>query len=112
MEEVKYKKEPVKALFLNGGGIGIRTLGTLARTTVFKTAPINHSGIPPSNCSDVIKLYLLNRICQGCFRGRNAKHLKRIYVAIDTIIIDKICDIYAFGNIYFIKRSSTTRFSR
>ena len=33
--------------FLNGGGGGIRTHGTLARTTVFKTAPINRSGTPP-----------------------------------------------------------------
>ena len=32
--------------FLLGGG-GIRTHGTLARTTVFKTAPINRSGTPP-----------------------------------------------------------------
>ena len=32
---------------LNGGGGGIRTHGTLARTTVFKTAPINRSGTPP-----------------------------------------------------------------
>ncbi len=30
-----------------GGGRGIRTLGTLARTTVFETAPFNHSGTPP-----------------------------------------------------------------
>ena len=33
--------------FLNGGGGGIRTHGTLARSTVFKTAPINRSGTPP-----------------------------------------------------------------
>ena len=31
----------------NGGEEGIRTLGTLARTTVFETAPFNHSGTPP-----------------------------------------------------------------
>lgn len=30
-----------------GGGIGIRTLGTLSSTTVFKTVPLNRSGIPP-----------------------------------------------------------------
>ena len=30
-----------------GGGSGIRTPGTLARTTVFETAPIDRSGIPP-----------------------------------------------------------------
>ena len=30
-----------------GGGSGIRTHGTLARTTVFETAPFDHSGIPP-----------------------------------------------------------------
>ena len=34
--------------FLNGGGGGIRTHGTLARSTVFKTAPINRSGTPPN----------------------------------------------------------------
>jgi hypothetical protein len=32
---------------LSGGGRGIRTPGTVARTTVFETAPFNHSGIPP-----------------------------------------------------------------
>jgi len=32
---------------MNGGEIGIRTLGTLARTTVFETAPFDHSGISP-----------------------------------------------------------------
>ena len=31
----------------DGGGGGIRTHGTLARTTVFETAPIGHSGTPP-----------------------------------------------------------------
>ena len=31
----------------NGGEIGIRTLGTLTRTTVFETAPFDHSGISP-----------------------------------------------------------------
>ena len=31
-----------------GGGSGIRTHGTLARTTVFETAPFDRSGIPPS----------------------------------------------------------------
>ena len=30
-----------------GGEGGIRTLGTLARTTVFETAPFDHSGISP-----------------------------------------------------------------
>jgi hypothetical protein len=32
----------------HGGERGIRTLGTLARTTVFETAPFNHSGTSPS----------------------------------------------------------------
>ncbi len=31
----------------NGGERGIRTLGTLTRTTVFETAPFDHSGISP-----------------------------------------------------------------
>ena len=32
---------------VNGGETGIRTLGTLARTTVFETAPFDHSGTSP-----------------------------------------------------------------
>ena len=32
---------------LDGGERGIRTLGTLARSTVFETAPFNHSGTSP-----------------------------------------------------------------
>ena len=32
---------------INGGGTGIRTLETLSRLTVFKTAAFNHSAIPP-----------------------------------------------------------------
>jgi hypothetical protein len=31
----------------NGGGGGIRTHGTFACTTVFETAPFDHSGTPP-----------------------------------------------------------------
>ena len=41
---------------LNGGRGGIRTHGTLAGSTVFKTGPINHSGtLPRRSCS-----YILN----------------------------------------------------
>ena len=32
---------------VDGGGRGIRTPGTLPGTTVFKTAALNHSAIPP-----------------------------------------------------------------
>lgn len=31
----------------NGGEGGIRTLGTITRTTVFETAPFDHSGTSP-----------------------------------------------------------------
>ena len=33
-----------------GGEEGIRTLGTLARTTVFETAPFDRSGTSPPPC--------------------------------------------------------------
>ena len=41
--------EPKRRLILSafGGGRGIRTPEGLAALAVFKTAPINHSGIPP-----------------------------------------------------------------
>ncbi len=55
--------------FLNGGGGGIRTHGTRERTTVFKTAPINRSGTPPYDCSDVILFYIINFICQQKIYG-------------------------------------------
>ena len=35
----------------SGGGGGIRTPGTLARSTVFKTAAFNHSATPPRPCA-------------------------------------------------------------
>src|SRR5947208_2983323 len=44
---------------VNGGG-GIRTHGTLAGTTVFKTVPFNHSGTPPErvgNCDGARRCY-------------------------------------------------------
>ncbi len=42
----------ISQLAKTGGGGGIRTHGTLARTTVFETAPFDHSGTPPiqANC--------------------------------------------------------------
>src|SRR5262249_56160550 len=33
-----------------GGEGGIRTLGTVTRTTVFETVPIDHSGTSPRRC--------------------------------------------------------------
>jgi hypothetical protein len=33
-----------------GGEGGIRTLGTVTRTTVFETVPIDHSGTSPQRC--------------------------------------------------------------
>ena len=60
-------KKSLFRLFLNGGGGGIRTHGTRERTTVFKTAPINRSGTPPSNLLDVIQFYLINFFCQYTF---------------------------------------------
>ena len=50
--------------FQNGGGGGIRTHGTLARSTVFKTAPINRSGTPPKQIYRIKLFYLLNLNCQ------------------------------------------------
>ncbi len=54
------KKEPFEAL-LKLGGSGIRTHGTLACSTVFKTAPINHSGIPPKVTLNNIKNKILSK---------------------------------------------------
>jgi hypothetical protein len=37
-----------------GGEGGIRTLGTLARSTVFETAPFDHSGTSPREASQLL----------------------------------------------------------
>lgn len=44
------------SFLIKTGGGGIRTHGTHKRSTVFKTAPINRSGTPPNDLSDVIPL--------------------------------------------------------
>ena len=43
-----------------GGGGGIRTLGALARTTVFETVPINHSGTPPAKVMTFFMCYAMS----------------------------------------------------
>ena len=43
-----------RLLDLHGGETGIRTLGRLAPTTVFETAPFDHSGTSPQALSLVI----------------------------------------------------------
>ena len=47
------------------GETGIRTLGTVARTTVFETVPFNHSGISPYPSSR--QKYLKNPFCISIF---------------------------------------------
>ena len=44
LQEILDKKE-----FYFSGERGIRTPGTVARTAVFETAPLNHSGTSPCN---------------------------------------------------------------
>ena len=46
-----YKKKPLKISGFLSGKAGIRTLGTRKGTTVFETAPIDHSGISPRDKS-------------------------------------------------------------
>jgi hypothetical protein len=41
--------KPVLNQHVKGGERGIRTLGTVARTTVFETVPFDRSGISPGN---------------------------------------------------------------
>lgn len=52
-------------LCVHGGEGGIRTLGDLAATTVFETAPIDHSGTSPIFCfslrANEQKTLLVNR---------------------------------------------------
>jgi hypothetical protein len=53
-----------------GGGRGIRTLGTLARTTVFETAPFDRSGIPPHRRSACVGVVTRRPVRKGPARAR------------------------------------------
>ena len=77
--------------FRDGGGGGIRTHGTLTRTTVFETAPFDHSGTPPRRDFKHLTFCLpdsryrsvpkgrFDRYCGLCFLapGRVGKALQR-----------------------------------
>lgn len=56
--------------FLLGGETGIRTLGTRKGTTVFETAPIDHSGISP----------LVEKGCKGRNLQLIFKSIEKYYV--------------------------------
>ena len=47
----------MEALFIVGGKAGIRTLGTRKGTTVFETAPIDHSGTFPRVSSAKVRRF-------------------------------------------------------
>jgi hypothetical protein len=53
VKAVKKKSKPESLLSCCGKG-GIRTLGTVARTTVFETVPFNHSGIFPKRACKLL----------------------------------------------------------
>jgi hypothetical protein len=46
---LRKKKDVQMDIFFLGGEGEIRTRGTIADTTVFKTVPLNHSGTSPDN---------------------------------------------------------------
>lgn len=57
-----YRNKALKRglIFKAGGETGIRTLGTIAGTTVFETVPFNHSGISPA-----LKLFIGDKLLFG-----------------------------------------------
>lgn len=82
---VRRRNQPGNLEFRSGGG-GIRTPGDVAASAVFKTAPIDHSGTPPTGFASQSavavggSLYpsksrgsrvVRSRICRGCRRCRS-----------------------------------------
>ena len=53
-------------IFFLGGEGGIRTLGTIADTTVFKTVPLNHSGTSPAEPIITDTDYLVESLAGNC----------------------------------------------
>ncbi len=47
LDLLAHSADRARAGAYSGGERGIRTLGTLARSTVFETAPFDHSGTSP-----------------------------------------------------------------
>ena len=69
------KKGRQKAPVFNGGERGIRTLGTLARTTVFETAPFDRSGTSP-HC-----------LAHHMLAGRTARTLPQAFCGVNGSIL-------------------------
>ena len=53
-------------LEIHGGEGGIRTLGTLARSTVFETAPFDHSGTSPRGVGGTYRSELRRSSLSDC----------------------------------------------
>ena len=49
----------------NGGETGIRTLGTLAGSTVFETAPFDHSGTSPQAIKQLHQIRLVRVVVEA-----------------------------------------------
>jgi hypothetical protein len=60
------KKGPEGPFVYIGGGAGIRTLGRLAPTPVFKTGAFNHSATPPSGANYTV-LFLMGKLHRTFF---------------------------------------------
>ena len=71
------------------GETGIRTLGTVARTTVFETVPFNHSGISPLWVQDYIfKREITNGLFIRIFVGLViAKSVEKLFSLVDIAVV-------------------------
>ncbi len=65
--------QPLGSRNINGGERGIRTLGTLACSTVFETAPFNHSGTSPQSAHLAFQPGLCNIIVWQSWPGHFAE---------------------------------------
>ena len=99
---------------INGGERGIRTLGGLAPTTVFETAPFNHSGTSPQDVRlrkpgkpgrKTTSLVLCSRFAGQMQRSRclkNTRNLAQIKWCIICSALDKswhCCAPCVWGNL-------------
>ena len=80
---------------LAGGGGGIRTHGTLARTTVFETAPFDHSGTPPQSiCFNTLaptEVETLNEHREACNLACNHYRSSTVRSAVSTCHATSSC---------------------
>ena len=89
----------------DGGEGGIRTHGTLARTTVFETVPIDHSGTSPraSKAGSIEALFERRILSEGARPAQGTSQISRNDVGLFRMGLAKALSSPSFCSLFWEK---------